>query len=164
MSLLIINWGPLPIVYDKEVQERNNRGCVRGGNYSLTCLLQLCVNRTLKYKSPELLAPAVFPICHIISSAYRTIPSPLISPLYFSPRLPLFPRRYYPSFLHRCPSRPRRVRDSTVIVPGGVPVIHNNFYALRAFDYGHPPFRSGARDIPLYPPLTNHHLPGLHSL
>ena len=93
----------LPIVY-REAQERIKRRR-RGTNYSLTCLLHLCLNRTLKYKSPDLLALIVFPL-----TSYHMVPLTLSSypSLHRSSShrfTPLF-LTATPPFLHRYPALP----------------------------------------------------------
>jgi len=56
-------------------------------DYSLTCLLQSCVNKSFKYKQQEYLTPQYSPYNHAILRTSHTILLPLFSP-FSSPHLP----------------------------------------------------------------------------
>jgi len=140
----------LPIEY-KEAQERIKRRR-RGTNYSLTCLLHLCLKRTLKYKSPDVLALIVVPLTsyHMVplalssypslhrSSSHRFTPLFLTATPPFLHRYPAFPSPLprlsftaTPPFLHRYPAfrtLHRVVYASMTVqerVPERVPVNYN---------------------------------------
>jgi len=127
----------LPIVY-KEAQERIKRRR-RGTNYSLTCLLHLCLKRTLKYKSPDVLAFIVVPLTsyHIVPFGLSSYPSlhrsssHRFTPLFLTATPPFLHR--YPAFrtIHRVVYASMTVQER---VPERVPVNYNTTphrYSLR---------------------------------
>jgi len=130
-TLVVLSFSEqLPIVH-KAAQERIKRRR-RGTNYSLSCLLHWCVNGTLKYKSPDLVALVAFPSSSypvpITLSSYPSLPRSISHQFtpHFSHRYPAFLHRY-PALVHRYPASHtiHRVVYPSVIVPERVPVNYN---------------------------------------
>jgi len=90
-------------IYEERMNERAGKKLnILDAYYSLTCLLEVCANETLKYKKPETYAFHRDPTA-ITPLPLPTIPSANISlPPVFSPLTPLW-LTAYPAFPPRLP-------------------------------------------------------------